>query len=114
MERLDTDRRDSVPGWATRQGFAGNAKAVAGARVFAQVGCLNCHTYSGTGSSNVGAPDLTAIGRVSGRSAKEFADYVANPSKFGNQVMPRFAELGRARLLELGAFLAASRGARQS
>jgi len=114
VEALDGDHRDSVAGWATRQGFTGNAKALAGAGVFAQVGCLNCHTYSGTGSSNVGAPDLTAIGRVSRRSPREFADYVADPSKFGNTVMPRFADLGRANLLAIGAFLAASKGARQS
>ena len=114
VEALDTDHPDSVAGWADRQGFAGNAKAVAGARVFAQVGCLNCHTYLGAGSSNLGAPDLSTIGRDSRRSAKGFAEYVADPSKFGNEVMPHFADLGRPHLLELGAFLAASKGPRQS
>ncbi len=40
-----------VPGWAIKEGFADNKVAVAGANIFAQVGCLNCHTYLGTGGS---------------------------------------------------------------
>ena len=28
-----------------------------------QVGCMNCHTYLGAGTSNLGAPDLSEIGR---------------------------------------------------
>jgi len=52
------------------------------------------------------------VGRQSDRSAGQFADYVADPSRFGSNVMPRFADLGRPHLLELGAFLAASRDAR--
>ena len=51
-----------VPNWAQKQGFANNPKAVAGAKLFAQSGCLNCHTYLGAGGSNLGAPDLTAEG----------------------------------------------------
>ena len=109
VEVLDSEHVNSVSGWATRQGFAEDSKAVAGARVFSQVGCLNCHTYLGTGSSNLGAPDLSAVGRQSDRSAGQFADYVADPSSFGNNVVPRFADLGRPRLLELGAFLEASK-----
>jgi mono/diheme cytochrome c family protein len=34
---------------------------VAGAELFAQ-SCNTCHTYLGAGSSNYGAPDLSAIG----------------------------------------------------
>ena len=109
MELLTYEHVNSVSGWATRQGFADDSKAVSGAKVFAQVGCLSCHTYLGTGSSNLGAPDLSAVGRQSDRSAGQFADYVADPSSFGNNVVPRFADLGRPRLLELGAFLEASK-----
>jgi hypothetical protein len=101
-----------VPRWAEQQGFAGNARAVAGARVFAQTGCLNCHTYLGAGSQNLGAPDLTTIGRTTPRSAEQFATYVSDPSKFGNTVMPKFENLGRRNLLALGAFLEASKGER--
>ena len=111
-EALGLNGMPSVNGWAARQGFADDPKAVAGARVFAQVGCLSCHTYLGTGSSNLGAPDLSSAGQESGRSAEQFAAYISDPSRFGNDVMPRFADLGQARLLELGTFLAASKRAR--
>ena len=55
-----------------------------GAEIFAQAGCLNCHTYLGAGASSLGAPDLTAIGRQSPRSVEGYARYVRDPSKFGN------------------------------
>ncbi len=35
----------TVDQWAEEQGFADNPAAVAGATLFAQSGCLNCHTY---------------------------------------------------------------------
>jgi mono/diheme cytochrome c family protein len=101
-----------VPRWAEQEGFARNARAVAGARVFAGSGCLNCHTYLGAGSQNLGAPDLTAIGKANPRSAEQFAAYVSDPSRFGNQVMPRFEDLGRRNLLALGEFLRVSKGER--
>src|SRR5881275_1703002 len=56
-ESLGTELLQSVPTWAQREGFANNQQAVAGAKTFATAGCLNCHTYLGTGSSNLGAPD---------------------------------------------------------
>ena len=100
------------PAWAEEQGFADDPRAVAGAAIFAQAGCTNCHTYLRAGSANVGAPDLSTIGRDSRRGAAGFAAYVANPSNFGNDVMPRFEGLGRANLMRLGAFLEASKGPR--
>src|SRR5436190_20442226 len=63
-EALASEVQAAVPTWAKREGFAGNAQAVAGAKLFAQSGCTACHTYLGTGSSNLGAPDLTAIGKL--------------------------------------------------
>ena len=113
-ESLGAENLTLVPGWAERQGFEGNAKAVAGAQLFAQAGCMNCHTYLGAGSSNLGAPDLSAIGK-GGRGVQGFADYVANPSKFGNNIMPKFgAQYGGsfddAQLQQVGAFLNASKG----
>ena len=101
-----------VPNWAEQQGFVDNERAVRGAEIFAQAGCLTCHTYLGTGSQNLGAPDLTAIGKESPRSAEQYAAYISNPSKFGNQVMPRFQDLGRRRLLALAEFLRVSKGER--
>ena len=101
-----------VPNWAEEQGFAGNKEAERGAEIFARVGCLQCHTYLGTGSQNLGAPDLSEIGRENPRSPKQYAAYVRDPSKFGNEVMPKFGDLGQPRLLALGEFLRVSKGER--
>jgi menaquinol-cytochrome c reductase cytochrome b/c subunit len=108
-EALASEVVQAVPTWAKRQGFQDNKQAVAGATVFASSGCTACHTYLGTGSSNLGAPDLSAIGK-GGKGAQGFADYVADPSKFGNNVMPKFASLGEDKLAQLGEFLNASKG----
>jgi menaquinol-cytochrome c reductase cytochrome b/c subunit len=108
-EALASEVVQAVPTWAQRQGFADNANAVEGAKVFASSGCTACHTYLGTGSSNLGAPDLSSIGK-GGQGADFFARYVADPSKFGNNVMPKFASLGQDKLNQLGQFLAASKG----
>lgn len=109
-EALPVGSPPIVPNWAEEQGFAGNKQAERGAEIFAQTGCLTCHTYLGAGAANLGAPDLTAIGRQSPRSAEQFAAYVRNPAKYGNQVMPKFQDLGRRNLLAVGAFLQASKG----
>src|SRR5919201_5271105 len=61
-EALASEVLQAVPTWAKREGFENNAQAVAGAKVFATSGCTACHTYLGTGSSNLGAPDLSAEG----------------------------------------------------
>ena len=98
--------------WADRQGFAGDKQAERGAEIFGRAGCLSCHTYLGTGASSLGAPDLTEIGDQSPRSVKGYANYVSDPSKFGNEVMPKFAGMSRRNLLALGAFLQASKGER--
>jgi menaquinol-cytochrome c reductase cytochrome b/c subunit len=99
-----------VPEWAEAQGFAGNEDAEEGARIFAQVGCMNCHTYLGAGATNLGAPDLSDIGTTSNRGVQGFADYVADPTDFGNTVMPKFEELGDEYLRQLGVFLQESKG----
>ena len=108
-EALASEVVQAVPTWAQREGFKNNKDAVAGATVFASSGCTACHTYLGTGSSNLGAPDLSAIGK-SGRGVQGFATYVTDPSKFGNNVMPKFAALGDTKLHALGEFLNASKG----
>ena len=98
-EALASEVVQAVPTWAKSQGFADNPDAVAGAKVFASSGCTACHTYLGTGSSNLGAPDLSAIGK-SGQGPDFFSKYVADPSKYGNNVMPKF---GLARTAEAAA-----------
>jgi quinol---cytochrome c reductase cytochrome c subunit, bacillus type len=107
-EPLAAENLILVPEWAAEQGFAGNEDAVEGARIFAQVGCMNCHTYLGAGTSNLSAPDLSEIGRTSNRGVAGFADYVADPTKFGNTVMPKFEDLGKENLTKLGTFLQSS------
>jgi quinol---cytochrome c reductase cytochrome c subunit, bacillus type len=108
-EALASEVVQAVPTWAAREGFKDNKQAVAGATVFASSGCTACHTYLGTGSSNLGAPDLSSIG-TNGKGVQGFANYVADPSKFGNNVMPKFASLGQDKLTQLGEFLNASKG----
>ena len=107
-ESLGTEVDAAVPVWAKRQGFEGNKDAVAGAHVFAKVGCATCHTYLGAGSSNLGAPDLSNEGTK--QNAKQLQEYIADPSKFGNKVMPKFASLGPTLLRQVAVFLEASKG----
>jgi menaquinol-cytochrome c reductase cytochrome b/c subunit len=107
-EALASEVVQAVPTWAQRQGFAGNAQAVAGAKIFASSGCTACHTYLGTGSSNQGAPDLSGEG-TKGRNAQFFMQYIRDPSKFGNNVMPKFG-FDDQQLSQLAAFLMASKG----
>ena len=97
-----------VPSWAEEQGFAGDEQATRGAELFAQSGCLNCHTYLGQGSGNLGAPDLSEIGQTN--DAEYFVRYLANPAAFNNNVMGSYSYLGQENLEALGAFLEASKG----
>ncbi len=100
---------DGVPQeWAREQGFVGDAQAEAGATLFAQTGCLGCHTYGGFGAGNLGAPDLTEVGQTN--DAEYFVRYLSNPAAFGNTVMGSYAYLGEENLAALAAFLAASDG----
>ncbi len=100
---------DRVPNeWAIEQGFQGDAQAEAGAELFAETGCLQCHTYSGFGSGNLGAPELSEIGRENDQ--EYLVRYLSNPAAFGNTVMGSYAYLGQDNLQALGAFLAASDG----
>src|SRR5437588_10495966 len=89
-EALASEVVAAVPQWAQREGFANNPKAVAGAKVFAEGGCTSCHTYLGTGGGNLSAPDLSAEG-TKGKGVQGLESYVSDPSKFGNNVMPKFA-----------------------
>ena len=92
--------------WAESGGFAGNDDAIAGATLFAQTGCLNCHVYQGEGNANLGAPDLTRVGET--KDAPYFVDYVSNPAAYGNRVMGSYAYLGQENLRLLGEFLSVS------
>ena len=106
-ESLASENVELVGEWTEVQGLS--EEGVAGATLFAESGCMNCHTYLGAGSSNLGAPDLSEIG-AGGQSPEEFAAYIANPAEFGNNVMPSYADLGEENLLLLGTFLSESKG----
>jgi menaquinol-cytochrome c reductase cytochrome b/c subunit len=97
-----------VPQWAEEQGFADDPQAVQGAELFAQSGCLNCHTYMGQGSGTLGAPDLSEVGQTN--DAAYFVQYLSNPAQFGNTVMGSYSYLGQENLEALGVFLEASKG----
>jgi mono/diheme cytochrome c family protein len=106
-ESLASENVEQVDEWVQTQGLSEQGRE--GAVLFAQSGCQSCHTYLGSGSSNLGAPDLSDIG-ASGRSAGELAAYVSNPAEFGNQVMPAYESLGEENLQLLGTFLSESTG----
>jgi mono/diheme cytochrome c family protein len=106
-ESLASENVELVDEWVQVQGLSEEGRE--GAVLFAQSGCQSCHTYLGSGSSNLGAPDLSDIG-ASGRSADELAAYVSNPAEFGNQVMPAYESLGEENLQLLGTFLSESTG----
>jgi mono/diheme cytochrome c family protein len=108
-EALASETKVLVPTWAQRQGFEGNQVVTEGANLFAVSGCLQCHTYLGTGGGLLGAPDLSAIG-ASGKSQDDFQRYVTNPAAFGNTTMQPYAGLGEENLKKLAAFLEASKG----
>jgi menaquinol-cytochrome c reductase cytochrome b/c subunit len=112
-ESLGSETVGQVPSWAKQQGFADNPVAVAGATLFAESGCLNCHTYLGSGSSNLGAPELTEEG-LKGRGIAWQVAHLKNPSsKTPGSPMPSFAALGDENLTKIATFLEASKGAQK-
>src|SRR5205809_7386915 len=98
QEAIASEVKAAIPGWAKKEGFAGNKEALAGANLFAESGCTNCHTYLGTGSSNLGAPDLSAEGTKQ-QSLEFHIEQLKCPScvKSGSS-MPPFAALGAENL----------------
>jgi mono/diheme cytochrome c family protein len=111
-ESLGSETLAAVPTWAAREGFANNATALAGAKIFAQVGCLNCHSYLGTGGGFAGAPDLSAEGSKK-RGLKFQVDHLKCPScVHPGSPMPSFKDLGESNLRQLATFLEASKGAK--
>jgi menaquinol-cytochrome c reductase cytochrome b/c subunit len=109
-EALGTELLAHVPKWAAAEGFTQNKPAVAGAKLFAQAGCLNCHTYHVDGGTNLGAPELTAEGSKNKGVAFQIAHLKCPACVNPGSPMPSFAGLGDARLKSLAAFLEASKG----
>ena len=97
-----------VPEWLETQRMPDQARP--GAEVFAQAGCLNCHTYLGEGSANLGAPELTEEG-TRGRGFEWQVQHLINPPRLvpGSQ-MPPFGNLPEEQLNQLAVFLECSPG----
>jgi menaquinol-cytochrome c reductase cytochrome b/c subunit len=109
-EALGTEVLGRVPDWAKKEGFTSNKTAVAGAKLFAVSGCLNCHIYNGDGGRNLGAPELTAEG-AKGKGTTFQIQHLKCPSCVNRgSPMPSFASLGNDNLSKLAAFLEASKG----
>jgi quinol---cytochrome c reductase cytochrome c subunit, bacillus type len=109
-EALGSEIEQSVPSWVKRENLPPNA--VPGAKLFAQSGCLTCHTYLGTGSSNLGAPDLSAEG-AKGRGIDFQIRHLKCPSCVTpGSPMPSFASLGEDNIRKIAIFLEASKGSK--
>jgi hypothetical protein len=109
-EPLASENLALVPKWAAKEGFTGNAQAVAGAKLFAVAGCLHGHTYNVAVGTNLGAPDLTAEGAKNKGVAFQIK-HLQNPASVNpGSPMPSFAGLGDARLKQIAEFLEASKG----
>jgi menaquinol-cytochrome c reductase cytochrome b/c subunit len=109
QEALASEVQGDVPAWIKAESLP--PAAVPGAHLFAAAGCTACHTYNGAGGSNLGAPDLTAIG--SRNLGIQFQiNHLQCPSCVNpGSPMPKFASLGTKRLRQLAIFLEASKGA---
>jgi menaquinol-cytochrome c reductase cytochrome b/c subunit len=109
-EAIASEVKAAIPSWAAQEGFAGNKEALAGADLFAESGCVACHTYLGTGSTNLGAPDLSAEG-AKNKGIQFQIDHLKCPSCVNpGSPMPPFAALGEENLRALATFLEASKG----
>jgi menaquinol-cytochrome c reductase cytochrome b/c subunit len=121
-ESLGSENVLLVPGWVKKENLKANAEkvpgagpnasqqAVAGATIFAKAGCLNCHTYLGAGSSNLGAPDLSAEGSKNKGIRFQIAHLKCPSCVNPGSPMPSFKDLGQANLHRLAVFLESSKG----
>jgi mono/diheme cytochrome c family protein len=109
-EALQSDIAAKMRAAALKHGVHG-AVALDGARLYGESGCANCHTYGGVGSSNLGAPDLTAEGSKGKGVRKQIAFLRCPQCVDSGSNMPPFKALGPANLRKLAFFLEASTGA---
>jgi menaquinol-cytochrome c reductase cytochrome b/c subunit len=107
-EVLASENLALVPEWTAQQNLP--QEAVPGAEIFAQLTCLNCHSYLNTGGGFTGAPDLTAEG-AKGRGVEWQIDHLECPSCVTDgSPMPAFDGLDEEQLRQLAVFLEASKG----
>jgi menaquinol-cytochrome c reductase cytochrome b/c subunit len=107
-EALASEVIADVPHWISAEKLP--PAAVPGAKLFAVAGCTACHTYLGTGSSNLGAPDLTTIGTRNLGIDFQIRHLQCPSCVNPGSPMPKFASLGTTRLHQLAVFLEASKG----
>jgi menaquinol-cytochrome c reductase cytochrome b/c subunit len=107
-ESLGSENLGDVPQWVQQQGLSADAEA--GAKIFAQAGCMGCHTYLGAGSPNLGAPDLSAEG-AKGRGEEFQINHLKCPSCVNpGSPMPPFPNFTDEQYQQLAAFLEESKG----
>jgi menaquinol-cytochrome c reductase cytochrome b/c subunit len=107
-EALASENLAKVPQWQQQQNLPQDA--LPGARIFASLTCLNCHSYLGTGGGFPGAPDLSAEGSK-GRGIQWQIDHLKCPSCItSGSPMPPFDALTDQQLRQLAVFLEASKG----
>ena len=109
VEQLGSAQLAAVPHWAATEHFANSAAAVAGAKLFAVSGCLNCHTYLRVGSRNLGAPDLSDEGAKARGIRFQVAHLKCPSCVVSGSPMPSFSGLGAVNLRKLAVFLEASK-----
>jgi hypothetical protein len=85
------------------------AAARQGAKLFAQLPCLNCHTYKKAGSANLNAPDLKAEGARHRGIQWQIRHLKCPECVVSGSPMPSFASLPARDLRKLAIFLEASK-----
>jgi quinol---cytochrome c reductase cytochrome c subunit, bacillus type len=111
-ESLAKENITKVDSWVTRNKLptSGPNNARPGAVLFAKIGCLNCHSYLGTGGGYAGAPDLSAEGSKGKGIAFQISHLQCPSCVNAGSPMPQFGALGASRLRQLAIFLEASKG----
>ena len=109
-ESLPSEVLAEAQNWPKEEGFQNNKLAIEGSRIFAVSGCTTCHTYLNVGSSNLGAPDLTAEGAKNKGVAFQIAHLKCPSCVNKGSPMPVFEPLGEQNLRKLAIFLEASKG----
>jgi len=107
-ESLGGENLALVPQWVQQQGLSADGEE--GAKIFAQAGCMGCHTYLGAGSPNLGAPDLSEEG-AKGRGEEFQISHLKCPSCVNpGSPMPPFTNFTDEQYQQLAAFLEESKG----
>jgi mono/diheme cytochrome c family protein len=107
-EALGSELKAEVPHWIAREQLPETARP--GAELFADSGCMSCHTYLGSGSSNLGAPDLTDVGTKNLGVTFQIEHLKCPSCVTPGSPMPSFAAFSDAQLHDLAVFLEASKG----